>query len=137
MNKTAIDQILRWVLVLLQNNSLIFEFLHIDTGLQHLVVDCEYVQLTFLLVPGIAVGRLERELLVGVVALDDCHHLLYFVLVDIQHAESRCVELEGKYLAVGFVLLNHRVYHLMQRLPNVNIVFLTVRFLLSMFVLQR
>ena len=71
------------------------------------------------------------------VALDHCHHLLYFVLVDVQHTESGCIELERKYVPVGFVLLNHRIYHFVQRLPNINVVFLTVRFLLCMFVLQR
>ena len=92
--KTTIDQILRRVLILLQNNSFIFELFHIDTRLQHLVIDRKYVQFALLLVPSIAVCGFERELLVGVVALDHSHHFFYFVLVDVQHAESGRVELE-------------------------------------------
>lgn len=96
VNKAAVYNILRQILVLFQNDSFFLQLFGVDGSFQHLIVGCEYEKLFFLFVPDELICGFKGELFMAVASFYDGYHLFDFILGYAEHAKSWSVEFEAE-----------------------------------------
>lgn len=69
--------------------------------------------------------------------LDNCNHLLYFTLLDAEHAKSGSIKLETEDIFVRFIGLENRRKSFVERFTNSNHMFVVVNFFFRDFMLER